>query len=484
MHLPSPLRLALFGLGVFLFHLLGSQALPLIDRDEPRFAEASREMLDRGDYIVPYFNNRERFDKPPLTYWCQVAAYRLLGETELAARAPSALAAALVAVLLVWIGPRFGASGWRAALIFSLCLQTMMHARAAVADMWLVLFTTIAFAAGWLLLRIDPTQRDTAWRYRAVFWVSLGLGFLAKGPIAWLPIGAVAILAWMEKPAGVHRRMQWIPGVILMMAIVAAWGVPALLKTHGEFWDIGMGKHVLRRTVRPMEGHGGQGWLGYLLSLPLPWLAALVSLFPWSIKLPRLIRDLGKSPRWESADRYLIAGTVLTFGVFTFSATKLPHYTLPAFPLIALLLDRHWPIGEQSARGFRRWALGTAVAMALMMVVVPSRVTWFFPTELLFREMKPYLRPEMEFASVDYQEPSLVWKFRGVVNGWHFSVKNAKAAAFMSKPGTRFCIVPTDAMAEIFPQVDPGWKVVSVEGFNIPKGKVVRLTGVVKGMGN
>jgi hypothetical protein len=75
----------------------------LIDRDEPRFAEASREMRERGDYIVPYFNNQFRFDKPPLTYWLQIASYRIFGENDFAARFPTAVAAALVAlVLFAW----------------------------------------------------------------------------------------------------------------------------------------------------------------------------------------------------------------------------------------------------------------------------------------------------------------------------------------------------------------------------------------------
>ena len=90
-------------LGCLLLHVAGTWSLPLIDRDEPRFAEASREMLERGDYIVPYFNNQFRFDKPPLTYWFQIASYRIFGENDFAARFPTAVAAALVAlVLLAW----------------------------------------------------------------------------------------------------------------------------------------------------------------------------------------------------------------------------------------------------------------------------------------------------------------------------------------------------------------------------------------------
>src|SRR6476660_4078514 len=148
-----------------LFHILGTWRLPLIDRDEPRFAEASREMIERGNYIVPYFNNQLRLDKPPLTYWAQVASYHIFGENDFAARFPSAIAAALTALLIFVWGRRMGGEklGWRAAIIFTLSLQTFVHAKAAVADMWLVLFVTLASWAGFELFQFATSnaQRST-----------------------------------------------------------------------------------------------------------------------------------------------------------------------------------------------------------------------------------------------------------------------------------------------------------------------------------
>src|SRR5205809_3542639 len=86
--------------GCVLFHIAGTWSLPLIDRDEPRFAEASREMTERADYVVPYFNNQLRLDKPPLAYWAQVASYHIFGENDFAARFPSTVAAALIALAI------------------------------------------------------------------------------------------------------------------------------------------------------------------------------------------------------------------------------------------------------------------------------------------------------------------------------------------------------------------------------------------------
>ena len=107
-------KCAILFFGCVLFHIVGTWSLPLIDRDEPRFAEASREMLECGNYIVPYFNNQLRLDKPPLTYWAQSASYRLFGENDFAARFPSVIAAALTAVLILCWGHRIGEDrvGW------------------------------------------------------------------------------------------------------------------------------------------------------------------------------------------------------------------------------------------------------------------------------------------------------------------------------------------------------------------------------------
>src|SRR5262249_13291005 len=146
---------ALLFFGCVVFHILGIWSLPLVDRDEPRFAEASREMIERGNYIVPYFNNQLRLDKPPLTYWAQIASYQIFAENDFAARFPSAIAAALVAVLLFAWGRRVGGHnvGWLTAIIFALSLQSFVHSKAAVADMWLVLFVTIAHWAGYELIQ-------------------------------------------------------------------------------------------------------------------------------------------------------------------------------------------------------------------------------------------------------------------------------------------------------------------------------------------
>src|ERR1043166_140652 len=158
----APAKYAILFFACLLFHIAGTWSLPLIDRDEPRFAEASREMIQRADYVVPYFNNQLRLDKPPLAYWAQVASYMIFGESDFSARFPSAVAAALTALVILAWGSRIGARGvaWWAAIIFTLSLQTFVHAKAAVADMWLVLFMTLAHWAGHELLYRSDTNKE------------------------------------------------------------------------------------------------------------------------------------------------------------------------------------------------------------------------------------------------------------------------------------------------------------------------------------
>src|ERR1044072_9529550 len=274
----APAKYAILFFGCIVFHIAGTWSLPLIDRDEPRFAEASREMIQRGDYVVPYFNNQLRLDKPPLTYWAQTVSYRIFGENDFAVRVPSAIAAAPVASTIPIRGLKSGGgpTGWRASIIFTLCLQTFMHAKAAVADMWLALFVTTAHWAGLELLRDGLTNSPhqasqakhptTHWWF--LFYVSLALGFLAKGPIAWTPLLTVAVTRFYASDLQLGRRFKFVRGIALMLVIVAAWGIPALIRTTGEFLRIGIGRHVIGRSFATMEGHGLDSLGGYILLLP------------------------------------------------------------------------------------------------------------------------------------------------------------------------------------------------------------------------
>jgi len=521
-HLKSAIRnFALLFAGCVLFHIAGTWSLPLIDRDEPRFAEASREMIERGDYIVPYFNNQLRLDKPPLTYWAQTVSYRVFGESDFAARFPSAIAAALTAlVIFVW-GMRLGGEklGWWAAIIFTLSLQTFVHAKAAVADMWLVLFVTLAHWAGYELIQL-PTlnvQRSTpnteeinqtsnikhqtslCWWF--TFYLALALGFLAKGPVAWVPLLTVGTTIIFARDAQLARRFKFVYGILLTLALVALWGIPALIQTRGEFFTVGIGRHVIRRSFATMEGHGANSPATYLLLLPFYFVTVFVSFFPWSIKLPWLARRLRRERKAgvirlrqgyggqdaagyseKLIDKYLVTGVAIIFIIFTLIKTKLPHYTLPAFPLLALLLARHW---QEAAMANRRSfpktiAIVTACVWIAIALAIPPMVARLFPAYQLFQESRASLQPNMQFASVEFEEPSLVWYFRSRVKGFLTPLNSRRAPEFMSASGPRFVVLPTPVAGTLFANRPTNWHTFSTSGFNIAKGKRVDLTLVLK----
>src|SRR5438874_7659017 len=252
-----------------------------------------------------------------------------------------------------------------------LSLQTFVHAKAAVADMWLVLFVTTAHWAGYELLRDSLTnddgkrptlnvqhptsnseeghqtsniERQTFSLWWFAFYLSLALGFLAKGPIAWTPLLTLAAMKFFVRDIELTQCFKFLRGILLMLAIIALWGVPSLIQTHGEFFRIGIGRHVFGRSLVAMEGHGSNSFGAYLLLLPFYFVTIFASFFPWSIKLPALTKKL-----WRSRDKtcpehsrridiYLLTAAGIIFVIFSLIKTKLPHYTLPAFPLLSLLL--------------------------------------------------------------------------------------------------------------------------------------------------
>ncbi len=470
-------------------------------------------MIQRADYVVPYFNNQLRLDKPPLAYWAQVASYRIFGESDFSARFPSAIAAALIAlVIFVWARRNDSARvGWWAAIIFTLSLQTFLHAKAAVADMWLVLFITLAHWGGFELLQrptlnaerstlnSEETNRTSKIKHRTslswwlTFYLSLAFGFLAKGPIAWIPLLTVGVTMILARDWQSVRHFKFLRGILLMLAVVALWGIPALVQTHGQFLAIGIGRHVISRSLATMEGHGASSFGMYLLLLPLYFVTIFVSFFPWSIKLPWLARrlwrkhetgvgDPGYSNR-DKIDRYLLTGIGTIFVIFTLVATKLPHYTLPAFPLLALLLARHWQgAAAIEPRGslFRTVAITCACLWIAIALIIPPLVAQFFPAYQLFRESRAYLQPNMQFASVEFEEPSVVWYFRSRVQSFLTRLNKKNAIDFMSKPGPHFVIVPTSLVQTLFPNRPQAWKSSSTRGLNIAKGKRVDLTLVLK----
>lgn len=473
-------RVAAMVFGLFaVFHALGTWSLPLIDRDEPRFAEAAREMVERNDWIVPHFNGEYRFDKPPLIYWLMAGSYAALGESDFAARLPSVLAAAGISTMLFLWGTTLFPTYRRAlfaAALFGLSLQTFLHAKASVADMVMIFFMTGAVWCGWVLVsgaRGNRAARAALW---LVLAICLGLGFLTKGPIAWLPLLPVLALGAVRQ-RGAGFQLAAVAALLGAAGIVLIWAVPALRLTDGAYFDVGIGKHVVERSVNVMEGHGAGGAAGYIALLPLYFITVFISFFPGSLLLVPLVRATwGRRP--DDLSLYLMLQAGVIFAVFTLVSTKLPHYTLPAFPALALWMARELGGRDDLVRRFRVAAAWSAGVLAFLALILFPRIARLTPSHRLAELAGDALTPRMDFASHEYVEPSLVWYLRGHVDGYHEKRRPEQLAAYLKRSGPRALILPTDLLPKLG-DLD-AFRTFRAKGLNIAKGQWIDVTMVVK----
>jgi len=352
----------LVGLSLLLL-LPGNNLIPLIDRDEPRFAEATREMIVRHEWVIPYFNGEHRFDKPILIYWMMRGAYAFFGVNEFAARLPSVLCAALLVWLTFQVGARWlsAAVGFAAGFGLLTCVQMLMHGRSAVADMPMVV---CVFAAHWSLFELlSASSSEGLWKWWTLFWTACGVGFLAKGPVA-IVLPALTLLfyrfVFWRKPVPWRRlRAEW--GVPLFLLMVGSWGIPALVLTHGDFFRVGIEKHVLQRGFTSFEGHGAFAPYYYLLT-------AFLSLFPWIAFAGDTVVTVRRD--WNAQNAFLLSWVVGTYLLFTCYLTKLPHYVLPAFPALFLMFGQAIQATPTPSRVSKAWfwlviVIGLIVTTAL-----------------------------------------------------------------------------------------------------------------------
>ena len=472
-----PLK-ALLLLSAFLL-LSGNWILPLMDRDEPRFAEASREMAQRHDLVIPWFNGQYRFDKPPLIYWCQIGCYRCFGQNAFAARLPSAFFAAATGLVLFFWGSRLGnqQAGLNAGLMLITCLQFLIHGRLAVADMPMVFFVTMAVWSGWELTRPRSTPA-TGWWW--IFYLSLGLGFLAKGPVAWLPLGGLLVVRWLRPNEFRLSFSMTFLGLLVALVVIGLWGIPALVATQGQFLSVGIGHHVIYRSFGIMEGHGGPGWLGFILTIPLYFLTFFFSFFPWAFRVPGTLKTWWPERTSDPLGWYLLVQALLVFAVFTLVRTKLPHYTLPAFPLIALWLALRISSTPDHQPWLRCWLLGMCALTALVTLAGFWAARPYFVGAALWHQAAALCSAETQVATVEFDEPSLVWEFRKGVTNYVQHLTMAQGEAFLQRPGSRVLILPTRQFEIQLKPVVTNMIILNATGIDTARFRRIALTALIK----
>lgn len=313
-------------------YLPGIATLPVTDRDEARFAQASKQMLETGNFVDIRFQENPRYKKPIGIYWLQSISVETFSPGDLtqiwAYRIPSLLGI-IAGVLLTWWAARpiFGRqNALLAAALLACALTLSMEARIAKSDA--VLFACIVAMQGALArLYLLP---DVGTRTAALFWAALGAGVLVKGPVA-PAIAALTIItllifdrdrAWLK-----NLRSRW--GVPLMLAITLPWFIAIGIASKGAFFQQALGDDFLAKLGSGKEKHWGPPGFYFVLFWWSFWPAALV--VPGGAAL-----WLWRNARQHRKALFLLAWIIPFWIALEAVPTKLPHYIMPIFPAIAM----------------------------------------------------------------------------------------------------------------------------------------------------
>jgi 4-amino-4-deoxy-L-arabinose transferase-like glycosyltransferase len=308
---------------------IGLSGAPLFDLDEGAFTAATLEMFARDDFLMTYLMGEPRTDKPILIYWLQAASVALFGWQEWALRLPSALAA------LAWMAMAYAFArrlydentAVAAAVLTATTLGVALVSHAATADALLNAALAGALFAQYFALREENR------RFALMAWALMGLGFLTKGPVALiLPLGTAFLYCASRREWAQFFRygLDW-RGIGLFVVIALPW-YAAVTATHGTVFIEGFFlKHNVARYAGAMEGHGG----GPLYYLPVLLILAL----PFTGLIFGLMRDLRGLWR-DDFGCYAAILFLWVLALFSFSATKLPHYLLYGCSLLWIVLAR------------------------------------------------------------------------------------------------------------------------------------------------
>jgi len=355
--------------GFLFFYGLG--AFGLLGADEPRYAQVAREMLDRSDWVTPTLQGKPWLEKPVLYYWQAMLSFRVApGITDQAARLPAAFdAAILIAAIYLFLRRFRPGSELDGALITASCAAVIGFARAAATDMPLAATFAIALLA-WYAWYESPQHT-----YLAVFYISLALGTLAKGPVV-LALSAVIIFLFVavKRDWRAIPRTLWIPGIALYLAAMLPWYIAVQLRNPG-FFRFFILEHNLARFSQDVYHHHRPFWfyLPVFLLAMMPWTLALIVAVA---ERARLIWSEGKqafsSPE-DSWPLFLLLWMFVPVLFFSASQSKLPGYILPAVPAGALLVAEYLAARRGEEKKFSPlFAAAHGVLCGLMIFAVLS----------------------------------------------------------------------------------------------------------------
>ncbi|MGZ8487976.1 MAG: glycosyltransferase family 39 protein, partial [Candidatus Binatia bacterium] len=330
-HSSDPARYWDLGLLLFcvwvLFTNLGGAAL--FEPDEGRNAEIAREILLLKDWVTPHYDFIPRLDKPIFFFGLVALSYKFFGISEWAARLPSALAAlACLCITYRFAGSLFGRrAGLWSALILLSSIEFFALSRAVIMDMTLTF--CITFALWSFCLGQRGVESGAGKSQFLLMYVAMGMATLLKGPIGFLlPAAVIGVYLLLTKRWSLLRHMQVPLGIALLILTAAPWYLTAESRNPGYLRYFLWEENVHRFTTMQFKRSG-------------PWYYFIGVLaggfFPWTVLLPATITDLGKRAL-KGEHLFLSLWVAIPLLFFSLSSSKLPHYILPIYPPLAIIL--------------------------------------------------------------------------------------------------------------------------------------------------
>src|SRR5277367_3433690 len=384
--------------GLLLF-LPGFFNIPPIDRDEARFAQATKQMVETGDFVDIRFQDDVRYKKPVGIYWLQSAVVETASAIGLPRaqlriwvyRVPSLIGAIGAVLLTYWTALAFVTRRGAILAALIMCSSVLLGVEARLAKTDAMLLLTVVAAMGALARVYLSWQRgeDPAhppWTWPAVFWTALAGGVLLKGPLILMFVGlTIVTLAILDRSANWIWRLRPVWGLMWMLVLVLPWFVAIFWRAGDAFFADSIGGDMLSK-LSAQESHGAPPgvylllfWITFWPGAPLAGMAA-----------PAVWRA-----RREPAAQFLLAWLIPSWIVFEAVLTKLPHYVLPLYPAIAILtvgaLERRILSRSWLMRGAAWWfvipALTSVIAVvgAVTLTRQPVFLAWpFVAAALIF----------------------------------------------------------------------------------------------------
>lgn len=327
-------RIAAVALFALATAFAGVFTMPPLDRDEARFAQATAQMIETGDYVAIRFQNDERNKKPAGIHWLQAMSVNAISSPQAreiwAYRAPSVAGAVLAALFTYAAGAHL--FGVRVGLIASALLASAPafagEAMIAKTDACLLACVTAAQAALIRIYGAAQEGRRTGLGLALAFWVAIGAGILIKGPVIVLVVGACFLVLQLRPPQhGLHAHLRPVLGIFLLLLMVSPWLLAVNDATDGRFVKEAIGRDMVAKLSNAQESHAGPPGYHIILVFALFWPAA-----------PFIMQGFHRAFAARSDWRYwfLLSWIIPSWIIFELTATKLPHYTLPLYPAIAI----------------------------------------------------------------------------------------------------------------------------------------------------